>query len=50
LGTAVALEILQRFAPGRDPRVIDAVEKLAGGALGILIARMLLVYRADKTR
>jgi hypothetical protein len=30
--------------------VIDAVEKLAGGALGILIARMLLVYRADKTR
>jgi VanZ family protein len=42
-GTAVALEILQLFAPGRDARVIDAIEKLSGGGAGILTATTLLL-------
>jgi VanZ family protein len=39
LGGAVVLELLQLLTPGRDARAIDAVEKLAGGAVGILAAR-----------
>jgi len=42
-GTAVALEILQLFAPGRDARLIDAIEKLSGGGAGILTAMALLL-------
>jgi VanZ family protein len=39
LGAAVGLELLQLLIPGRDARVIDAVEKLAGGAVGIWAGR-----------
>jgi hypothetical protein len=39
LGGAVVLELLQLLVPGRDARLIDAVEKLAGGGVGILAAR-----------
>jgi VanZ family protein len=35
-GSAVILELLQIFIPDRDARVLDAIEKLAGGAAGIL--------------
>ena len=34
-GSAILLEVLQIFIPDRDARVIDAVEKIAGGAAGI---------------
>jgi VanZ family protein len=34
-GGAILLELLQIFIPGRDARLIDAMEKLAGGAAGI---------------
>jgi VanZ family protein len=38
LGSAILLELLQIFAPGRDARVLDALEKLAGGIVGISCA------------
>jgi glycopeptide antibiotics resistance protein len=36
---AVSLELLQHVVPHRDPRMIDALIKLAGGAVGIIVAR-----------
>jgi VanZ family protein len=41
-GSAIILELLQIFIPDRDARIIDALEKLAGGAAGIVAARALL--------
>jgi VanZ family protein len=41
-GSAIILEFLQIFIPDRDARIIDALEKLAGGAAGILAASALL--------
>ena len=43
-GSAVVLELLQIVIPDRDARVIDAVEKLAGGAVGIVSSRALLSF------
>ena len=34
-GSAVVLELLQNLAPDRDPRLLDAVEKLLGGTVGL---------------
>jgi hypothetical protein len=36
-GSAVVLELLQNIAPDRDPRFSDAVEKLFGGAAGLVL-------------
>jgi VanZ family protein len=44
-GSAILLELLQIVIPDRDARVIDALEKLAGGAAGILLARALLSFQ-----
>ena len=41
-GSAVILELLQILIPDRDARVLDALEKMAGGAAGILAARAVL--------
>ena len=41
-GSAIILEFLQIFIPDRDARIIDALEKLAGGAAGILGASTFL--------
>ena len=35
LGGAVLLEVLQLFIFGRDARIVDALQKLAGGAAGL---------------
>jgi len=43
LAGAIALELLQFAIPDRDPRVVDAFEKLAGGAIGILAANWLSI-------
>jgi VanZ family protein len=36
-GSAVILELMQNFIPDRDARVVDVIEKLVGGAAGILL-------------
>jgi VanZ family protein len=41
-GSAVILEILQIFAPDRDARVLDALEKLTGDVAGIFAAKAIL--------
>jgi hypothetical protein len=41
-GSAILLELLQLFVPDRDARIIDAVEKIVGGAAGIAGASWLL--------
>jgi VanZ family protein len=41
-GSAIVLELLQIVIPDRDARVIDAVEKLTGGAAGIASCRAFL--------
>ena len=44
LGSAVFLELLQILVPGRDAGILDAFEKLAGGVVGISIARAVLTF------
>ena len=46
--SAVTLEFLQTFTPDRHGTLIDAWEKIAGGALGILPARAILRLRSAK--
>jgi VanZ family protein len=43
-GSAVLLELLQIFIPDRDARIVDAAEKLTGGAVGISAARLFLSF------
>jgi hypothetical protein len=38
-GAAVALEVAQTITPDRHGTVIDAIQKVAGGAFGILTAK-----------
>ena len=48
LGSAVFLELLQLLTPDRHARVIDAVRKIIGGAIGIAFARVAIsLYRRD---
>ena len=49
-GSAVFLEILQIFVPDRDARVVDALEKMAGGATGMLAARAFLALARHRSR
>ena len=42
--SAVALEYLQTLTPDRHGRLIDAFEKVIGGALGIFAARAILWF------
>ena len=49
-GSAVFLEILQIFVPDRDARVVDALEKMAGGAAGMLAARAFLALARHRSR
>jgi hypothetical protein len=41
LVAAIGLEILQNLAPHRDPRLVDAVVKIVGGTIGIILAELL---------
>lgn len=45
-GVALILELLQTITPDRHGTIIDAFEKLGGGAAGILIARTFRNRRA----
>jgi VanZ family protein len=42
LGGAVLLELVQLLTPDRHGRIQDAIEKMAGGAVGIVTGRAIL--------
>jgi VanZ family protein len=42
LGSAVLLEFAQLLTPDRHGRIQDAIEKMAGGVVGILAGRVIL--------
>jgi hypothetical protein len=42
LGSAVLLEMMQLLTPDRHGRIQDAIEKMAGGAAGIVVVRAIL--------
>ncbi|MGY8661364.1 hypothetical protein Q3C01_03210 [Bradyrhizobium sp. UFLA05-109] len=42
LATAVSLEVLQLLTPDRHARVLDGVQKIAGGVLGVFAGRAIL--------
>ena len=45
-GAAALLEILQTMTPDRHGTLVDAFEKMAGGALGIALARGTVQFRS----
>lgn len=49
LGSAVLLEFAQLLTPDRHGRVQDAIEKMAGGAVGIFAGRALLYFEQIRT-
>jgi apolipoprotein N-acyltransferase len=49
VGSAVLLEVVQLLTPDRDGRIQDLIEKMAGGAVGIVIGRAILsLARANR--
>lgn len=48
LGSAALLEVLQLLTPDRHARTLDALQKMAGGAAGVLAGRAVL--RSDRAR
>jgi hypothetical protein len=46
LGSAALLEILQTMTPDRHGTLVDALEKMGGGALGIALARATVQFRS----
>jgi VanZ family protein len=44
IGSAILLELAQLLTPDRHGRLRDAVEKMAGGIAGIVVARCLLYF------
>jgi VanZ family protein len=49
LGGAVVLEILQTLTPDRHGTLVDAVEKMAGGAAGILSVKVTQKLWSDRS-
>jgi VanZ family protein len=44
VGSAVMLELAQLITPDRHGRILDALEKIAGGGAGIVISRVMLYF------
>jgi VanZ family protein len=42
IGSAAVLEVLQLLTPDRHARILDAVQKIAGGVLGLFAGRAIL--------
>jgi VanZ family protein len=42
IGSAALLEVLQLLTPDRHARILDAVQKIAGGVLGVFAGRAIL--------
>jgi hypothetical protein len=49
-GSAILLEFLQTLTPDRHGTLIDAAEKMAGGAAGIVIAKIVLAIAQRRRR
>jgi glycopeptide antibiotics resistance protein len=49
LGSAVLLEIMQLLTPDRHGRIQDAIEKMAGGVLGIVVGRVYFISSKQVT-
>jgi VanZ family protein len=47
-GSAIALELMQTLTPDRHGTVLDAIQKIAGGAFGIFAAKAVLNFWAQK--
>jgi VanZ family protein len=43
-GSAVMLEVMQLWTPDRHGRIQDAIEKMAGGFVGIVVGRAILYF------
>jgi uncharacterized membrane protein HdeD (DUF308 family) len=50
LGGAALLEILQLFTPDRHARTLDALQKIAGGCVGIFAGRAILHFDRVRSR
>lgn len=50
LGSAILLEFLQTLTPDRHGTLIDAAEKMAGGAAGIVVAKIFLAIAQRRRR
>jgi VanZ family protein len=48
LGGSALLEILQTLTPDRHGTLVDALEKMAGGAAGIFLARSTLQFASGR--
>jgi hypothetical protein len=44
LGGAITLELLQLLSPDRHARFHDAMEKIAGGAISIMVTRVTVTF------
>jgi VanZ like family len=42
LGSAASLELLQLLTPDRHARILDGVQKIAGGVFGVFAGRAIL--------
>jgi hypothetical protein len=47
-GSAVTLAVFQNLVPDRDPRTLDAIEKLLGGTAGIVLGLITETGRARR--
>src|SRR6185312_2807987 len=47
-GSAIALELMQTMTPDRHGTLVDAVQKVAGGAFGIVAGRAVLIFGRAK--
>ena len=44
VAVAIGLEVLQALIPDRDPRVLDVLQKAAGGTVGVILAQTILAF------
>jgi VanZ family protein len=45
VGSAILLEAIQMLTPDRDARALDAIQKISGGTLGIIVVNVTRLWR-----
>jgi VanZ family protein len=50
LGSAALLEMVQLLTPDRHGRLLDAIEKMAGGAVGIAAGQAILYFELQRRK